>query len=248
MENRRRPRPDAAQDSTTGASSPWIMTFADLCTLLLVFFVMILSMSSLNVKAFRSTFMSTAESRSDASETEAEDDEHGVDEAIESIRAALGERSVAFVEEDAGVSSVLIEPARSRSEADIVVHVRRDVRKDAFTFVLLEDLLFDPGRGALTEDGRLMLAAIGAFAKDSGQMVLVDHFDAASPVPAAAARDGLSRRKAMLVLDYLISESGVEPRRMGVGAYGAAAVPLALSGGPGQDAVPGRTEITFENK
>ncbi|MDY0042992.1 MAG: flagellar motor protein MotB, partial [Desulforhabdus sp.] len=49
-------RKKAKQEAKSGGGSSWMVTFSDLSTLLLTFFVLLLSMSSLDTKAFRSSF------------------------------------------------------------------------------------------------------------------------------------------------------------------------------------------------
>lgn len=232
-----------------GGTSPWMTTFADLCTLLLVFFVMILSMSSLNEKAFRSTFLSAGEGSGAMREAPAElDEEFGVDEAKRDVQNAFGDRGVTFIEDDAATGAPLLSRVDSGNEADVVIHIRKDVRKDAFTFVIQESLLFDATKGAIGGDGRLMLSAIGEFAKDSGQQVVVDHFEGVNAQSGGVAvRESEARRKALTILDYLVGEAGVEPRRLCAGGYGTT-VDGTAPGGRGVSPGIGRTEITFENR
>jgi len=188
----------------------WILTYADLFTLLLVFFIMLFSMSEIDVKKFTDSFTS--------------------------VKQALGEQdritSTTRVEhEDAAV----LDEVKLRKQ---LIESHRKVYSDIRTFlnqkgvegivgavfdngvVTLDipgNVLFRPGQAELTPEGEKALAALkDVFLQYNDQSIDIRGFTHDQPPPAVSRFTDnweLSSLRAVNVLRFLM-EQGIESTRL----------------------------------
>ncbi|EPR30658.1 OmpA/MotB domain protein [Alkalidesulfovibrio alkalitolerans DSM 16529] len=189
----------------------WLMTYADMVTLLLTFFILLFSMSSLDQSQFSESFTA--------------------------IRAAIQgkETTIATSRITAKEASVLVEQVQLRRQIEQAQQrVFQDVRllqttegvegvltakldKGKITLRLPSEVLFDSGSATLKPGGRVVLGQLkNFFIKYPDQMINIKGYtDDVLPSPTARFRDNweLSAMRAVNVLRLMV-ELGLNPNRM----------------------------------
>lgn len=227
----------------------WMITFSDLCTLLLTFFVLILSMSSLNRLAFRASFRNFDSSIADRLFKEKEvavtPRDLALREIVENLEGVLNLNTM-DVEE-------AIEKAATDKDQNLVVEtgrtlwVRKGKESGSFSLIFGEKLLFESGSADLVPDALTILEILGKFLQTSAYRARIDGHSDSTPVGSGrfSSNQELSNARAQTVLTYFTSRCGVNPRRLAMGGYGSTH-PLVDENSPGGKAMNRRVEIVFD--
>jgi len=199
-----------------------MVTFSDMCTLLLTFFVLLFSMSSISSERFQEFFRSFAGDQLGL--MSAGEMVHSSDFVFDPIpdipksssRAAMIDFASSV---DAGLGS--------GSVADAVEFQVEDAPEGAISIILAEKALFREGSAELTAESSDFLNLLRNFLarvlEMSNRRVIVEgHTDNSLPPRDAYI---LSARRAVAVLDYLLSDreergSWLPPERFIVAGYG----------------------------
>jgi len=233
-----------------GSSDSWMMTFSDLSTLLLTFFVLLISMSSLNEQAIRTAF-------------------HNFDRMsgimffknLEAIQIPKNEAIAEFVKSLESVYVVDIRditenpPAKiSEKEYNLLVSTgnlvwyRKEQIYRSFSLIFGSEILFDSGSATLKPSVYPLLDKVADFLKTSNYRAFIDgHTDNIKPGPQSLYPDNetLSLARAMAVLNYLVDKCHVPPSKLAVGGYGDL-LPIADNSTPHGRALNRRVEIIFK--
>lgn len=232
----RRKRPTLAP-----ANSSWMITFADLMTLLLSFFVLLLSMSSMDKSILRdvvSHFVGDMGLAPKKGAGRVETKFEFMQQIIENPEQALLDpqriKDLLFPDE-------ILPEGMARSTLDENLQVL--VRPEGIALVLSDGLLFDIGESALSQDSRRILSGFAEFLATVPTPVNVAGYTDNVP---AGQKDNymLSSERAMSVLTFFL-ERGFEPRRFTVSAYGEA-FPLGDNTTPEGRAMNRRVEILLK--
>ncbi|MBP2241435.1 chemotaxis protein MotB [Cytobacillus eiseniae] len=210
MRLRRRP-----SNSVKGAPA-WMVTFSDLVTLILVFFILLFSMSQIDMMKFKAISESFqehffdfypsiipvesppgVESNMGENENENENEMNEKDLSEESLENLLAEVQ-GFLEKN-GIEDVII---ANRTERGVVL-------------VLQEQVLFDPGEATLLEDSNAFLNRVGELLANLPNLVKVEgHTD---NIPMSSFRYPsnweLSAARASSVINYLIESHELDSRK-----------------------------------
>lgn len=206
-----------ARKKKTGGSGPgsgdWLNTYADMVTLLLTFFILLFSMSSLDANKFNMLVTAFA-SEGDSSnvivirgETEGKEQKGGTvsgDQAesetlnMDAIAKALQE----YIEEQQLQNSVEV------SQGDGYVFIR-----------FMDDMLFEPNSAILKPKDKEILNFVGMGIKsiqaDANSINIVGHTAAIPDDPNYAVSDRkLSTDRANAVLMYFEDDIGIDPTKM----------------------------------
>ncbi len=253
------------EEESSGGNAPWMNTFADLMNLLLCFFVLLFSMSSVDADKYDQLIQSLSQSFSFLpsgssvigegmmitsgmsqitslgeyiNETGYESDEQPED-LFEKVEEAQLEASEAMKEEIEGK----LEHQGLTGSVDV-----------SFTsqYVLLTlngALLFDSGKSEIKEDAIPLVDKVGSILTVYGGNVIEveGHTDS---VPMSGGRfksnKELSSFRALSVAEYLIDVKGIDPAKLkysGRGEY----VPIASNDTPEGRALNRRVEIKIHN-
>lgn len=224
-----------------GTGATWLVTFADLMTLLLSFFVLLLSMSSMDKSILRDVVS------------------HFVGDMGLAPKKGAGRIATKFEFMDrviANPADVLNDPQRikdllfpdevlpegmARSTLDENLQVL--LRPEGIALVLSDGLLFETGESALKDDSRKLLAEFALFLASVSTPVNVSGYT--DNVPSSGTDNyALSAQRAMSVLSFFL-EQGFDPRRFSVSAY-ADAFPLGDNDTPEGRARNRRVEILLK--
>lgn len=227
----------------------WMITFSDLCTLLLTFFVLILSMSSLNKLAFRASFRNF-------------DSSIGV-RLFKEKEAAFTPRDLALREIVKNLEGVLnldavdveeaVEKTAMDRDRDLVVEtgralwVRKDKESGSFSLIFGEKLLFESGSAELVPEALTILEILGKFLQTSAYRARIDGHSDSTPIGSGrfSSNQELSNARAQAVLTHFTARCGVNPRRLAMGGYGSTH-PLVDENSPGGKGMNRRVEIVFD--
>ncbi|MBN1635918.1 MAG: flagellar motor protein MotB [Deltaproteobacteria bacterium] len=192
----------------------WMTTFSDMVTLLITFFVLLISMSSMDEKAFREVFGFF----NDALGPLEFSDQQGGAELLtlpdpipenKTLDAATlnGHLLHALEEEELrGISGNGINP----------IEVRESSR--GFVIKVSSDILFDSGSDRLKNDALPVLYSIANTLKETDSFISIDgHTDA---MGSQEVNRTLSLKRAERVLNYFIYSAGMSPIRFGIAGYG----------------------------
>lgn len=201
----RKPTP-LRDDNITGHI--WLTTFNDMVTLLMVFFVLLFSMGSLDVKRFKH-FQNALQSAM------------GV--LYEGKRAPVGMITETFAPETARPSR---EPALGRDRQRIERLQQTQGLEARYTprgiqLTLNDSLLFRSGSATVTAEGRVLLAKVSRIIRTIGRRIRVEgHSD---NVPIATHRYPsnweLSTERAIQVVNYFIEQGRIDPRLLSAVGY-----------------------------
>lgn len=214
----------------------WMLTFADLCTLLMTFFVLLLSMSSLNKRAFQSSF-GHLERKDDGAAEKQHQRLSPRDAAISEMSGGIEKSGSMKVLNSRGSSSATrtASDGKGSDAAQRAVLLDKDDAGDRFSFVLSEDLLFENEGATINPESSFILEAMGSFLRESSYCATVN----TTPGAERSATRGYA------VLSFLIDTCKVNPEILSLGSSGAAR-PAADRKTAVDKTMNQRIEIVFE--
>lgn len=199
------------EEEEEGDSRSWITIFADIALLLLVFFVLLFSMSTLDQQQYEDALLSVRRSLG-------QDDTHewGIRVRTDTTGVLMDEPTQ-FRQLKEAQQEVFsdIQYFRSQQGLEGIVGVQMDAGK--IVMRLSGEVLFDPGDIELTQEGKKVLQDLrDVFIRHPEQQINIQgHTDNVPPSPEARFEDNweLSTLRALSALRYLV-ELGIEPTRL----------------------------------
>jgi chemotaxis protein MotB len=197
-------------------------TFSDLSTLLLTFFVLLLSMSSLDAKTLKSMFHNFSAGSGLFFFKEYGELYRPKAALIQGLQEILKDSLVVKkVDDDAALG----EPSSMREDgasAETGSNVTLVNFKGGFKLVFGHKLLFPTGSAEVSEDMNPVLAKIGAFIRNSEYQVYVDGHTDNMPIRGGVypSNEELSLARACSLMEYLVRKENVSPRSVAVAGYG----------------------------
>ncbi len=213
----RRPRSTAGDrrspENESGGSLRWLLTYADMITLLMAFFIMLYSMSVLNTNSF-----------------------HRV---ADSIRGGFGGHSPAEGTGAAGENEDLEDSTNQHEPGDLpwkaVRHIQKLIKEEnlgsavrlsaderGLVITLVTDkMLFEKGHAELTSSAKHIITSVADGLKLVPNPVRVEGHTCDLPVSSAkyASNWELSTARATTVIKYLIENEGIPASRLSAGGY-----------------------------
>lgn len=190
----------------------WLLTYADLITLLLAFFIVMYSMSRIDAKKFGA--MSDALSG-----------------ALDGRNLAMRERE-AFAKLQENAAGGPFDTSRLRlmrdeiqkivEDADLGQTVSSDVTERGLVIHIMEGALFETASADLTDGARAVLRVIGVKIRDSQNQVRIEGHTDPRPIHTSKFPSNweLSTARATSVLRFMVDSIGVEPGRISALGFG----------------------------
>jgi chemotaxis protein MotB len=226
----------------------WLITFADLCTLLLSFFVLLFSMSSLNARAFRNTFQNLDKASGvlgfKAADLAAMHPYHLVREISRSLEE-LDQLTVADIDQMNAAQSIQDRDAQ-RMAAGKAIWSHKLENEAGFSFILGQQLLFDRGQTTVNPGAYPVLEKLAQFMKFDLYTVYIDGHTDDAPIHTVRfpSNEALSLARAEAVMEHLVVSCGVNPKLFALAGYGSSH-PLMRAVTPAQKAANRRVELIF---
>ncbi len=228
--------------------SVWMITFSDLIMLMLTFFVMLLSMSSMDTKRLKEILMHIQEAPGMLFYSESTN----VTDLGNFIKA-YGESQSKFVIDQNLLKELLIPTIELGKEMEKMsknLHELMDITDDERGIVLSfqEDILFDSGKATIKKGAFPVLHSVAkAIYAGPNDILIMGHTDSL-PVKSQLFPSNweLSSRRGLSVLEYFLKEKGLSPSRFSVGGYGPSR-PRYPNDTPQNRALNRRVEIIFKH-
>ncbi|MCP3741125.1 flagellar motor protein MotS [Rossellomorea sp. BNER] len=199
---RRRLRPE----QTSKGAPKWMVTFSDLITLVLVFFILLFSMSQIDVNKFKAIAgsLNNDEILEYNSSIVPSDTPKEKDEQEESLDTLLSE--IKSYLHESGLGDVIV---ATRTERGVVL-------------VLEEQVLFQSGDATIRKDAYPFLNKIGQLITNIPHFVKVEGHTDNNPIQTYQYPSNweLSTARASSVIRYLISHHDLDPARFAAVGYG----------------------------
>lgn len=188
-----------------GNSGRWLVTYADLISLLMVLFLMLFSSSQVQKEKLMAISESLRRSlHKDASV--------GTATGASLLSRPAGEKTTS-------VSEAIREAAKALG-LDKAVSVSTDER--GLVISMVDAVFFLPGQFEIQNQMKLMLAEVANFCKDSSAVVRVEGHTDDTPIDKGLAKSNwhLSALRASQVVEFMIEEAALNPAKVSVAGYG----------------------------
>ena len=243
------------------ADERWLITYADMITLLMVLFIVLYSISQVDLAKFEKLKGSLSESFGNADEPGVMEGGEGVldgsavppTEVLAAASAALREQQAA--EEAAASERTALEAVESQIVQQLgAVGMGSDVgmrleRRGLVVSIVTDDVLFDPGSAVLRGDGRLVVDALSAALAPLPNSISIEGHTDSTPTRGGGGYPTnweLSTARATTVLRELVEGHGLDGRRLSAAGY-ADQRPLAANNTPEGRATNRRVEIVVHS-
>ncbi|ROR01900.1 OmpA/MotB family protein [Desulfosoma caldarium] len=231
-----------------GGGATWMVTFSDLSTLLLTFFVLLLSMSSLNEKAIRSTFQNFDKTSGILFFKEMQKIRKSPDMVIQDLIKSLKSVYIADVRRLDEVSKT-----PWKKDFKLVVSsgnallVKKRWNPGDFSFIFGDQLLFESGSAELKPSAYPILDKFARFLNEASYTAYVDGHTDNVPInsPEFSSNEELALARGYAVLNYLSTHGQVPSTKLALAGYGETQ-PLAGNDTPEGRQLNRRVEIIFE--
>lgn len=213
---------------STGASGPkvdpnaWMVTFSDLIMLLLTFFVMLLTMKSMDTKAYKKIFDRVAHTSGPLFYNDITDEiGNMIDEPYmgKAIMISSSEELEEHIELMASLEQL---PIRNQELDDLKRMIEITENDQAVIIGMVSDDIFKSGDAQIRPDRLDILDSIGHILLSStNDIIIMGHTDNV-PIQAGPFKSNweLSLYRALSVLYYLSDHIGISPERLAAGGYG----------------------------
>lgn len=199
------------------AAPPWMVTFSDLVTQILVFFVLLFASSTLDVKRFEE-ILSAFRASMGILET---------GRSLQSQRPLTGDPStpvppVSLPWAAQQIETVYQELARRLSESDLADRVELVPEARGLVVRLADRVLFDLGKADLRPEARAVLDTMAGVLKPLPNPIRVEGHTDDLPIRTDRFPSNweLSTARATAVVRYLIEQRGFGPQRLSAAGYG----------------------------
>ena len=208
---------DAFRQEVEEGAPAWVVTFGDLMSLLLCFFVLLLSFSEMDRNKYRIVSGSMRNA-------------FGIQRKKPVFESPKGQKMISR-EFDQAIVLVkvqdLVDPILKELEAEFQQFkesVEIEVDEDEVTIRMMGEASFDTGSATLREEFVPLLAKIGeVLSKTRGEIIFAGHTDNVPLIGGKYGSNlGLSMARAGSVAEYLLKSTSIDPRRistMGFGEY-----------------------------
>ena len=229
-----------------GGTPGWMVTFSDLSTLLLTFFVLLLSMSSMDDKTLKSLFTNFTSACGILYFKEYGEIYRPKEVLIEGIYQQLKDTLVIKRTDDP------VEFASQTKEVffkQLGGQIIFENIENGFKLVLGQKLMFKSGGANIVEDMIPILDRIAKFINSTDYQVYIDGHTDNIPVNTVQypSNDLLSLARAYNIMDYLVHKGQVSPDFIALAGYGKY-MPQASNETQSEREKNRRVEIIFKNK
>jgi chemotaxis protein MotB len=191
----------------------WLLTYADLITLMMAFFVIMYAMSKADTAKFNALKSTLAMAfRTDGSAASLIYNQPGV-QPVEQVASMDGKKEI---EDFHDIIRKVQASVKDQRQVAFIVDER------GLTVRFLDNILFDSGSAALRAEGHEMLDAVGTALKNSPRYVRVEGHADNLPINTVRFPSNweLSAARSIAVTRYLIDKHGADPRRLSSLGYG----------------------------
>ena len=232
------PRREEPPKPKCEAGAPkWMTTFSDLMSLLMCFFVLLLSFSEMDVAKFKEV----AGSLRNAFGVQREEVVFEIPKGLDIVSREFQPR---FTVEE------LLERIKAAIKLELIKgEIQIESLEDRVVLRLKDRLVFPPGSAQLTNRARQVLDGLGEIFKlFDGEIVVAGHTDDIPPQKGPYRSNWeLSAARAVAVVEYLIKKGYVVPEQVSAVGYGPSR-PLYPNDTPEHRAANRRVEIVLLQK
>lgn len=207
----------------SGGSPAWMTTFADLMSLLLTFFILLFSMSSISDVKFSEAAGSIQSVFSGASDSDSIlDGSDGMIELPIPKETSKSEETSKGQDELTQNEQMYEKLSEDVENKDLGSNVSVSMGEKGITVALKDSILFESGRADLKEEGLEVLEQVRSLIDEyDNEIVIEGHTD---NIPMSSGRYGsnweLSTSRAVSVVRYLAEEEDIDPERLSAVGYG----------------------------
>ncbi len=226
-------------DECEEGAPAWMATFADLATLLMTFFVLLLSFSNMDVVKFRTMLGSVKDAFGTVTENPGDFEERSSTPV--SIQLSEKESSMIDMLEMGDKVKQAIEDHELENEAEVTID------DNGVTLKITGKLMFDAGSASIKEDFKPFLNTIAKIINENNYPVAIEGHTDNVPMtssPLYPSNWELSSSRATAVLRYLVEEKGIPAKRLMAVGY-ADTRPLVPNDSPENRAKNRRVEFHF---
>jgi chemotaxis protein MotB len=225
-----------------GGSLRWLLTYADMITLLMAFFIMMYSMSILNLGKFRQAAISIKSGFGGMV--------NGQGKSIIGTSGQFGIRPSPVEGDSLGVPfDIKKKIQRLVQEDDLrkMLRLRQDKRGLVIS-VVTDKLVFAKGKAELTPAAKHVLNSVAAVIRDAPNDIRVEGHTCNLPIASDsyASNWELSTARATNVIRYFIENQGIDSGRLSAAGY-ADSKPLVPNTSEANRAVNRRVDIVLLN-
>jgi chemotaxis protein MotB len=194
-----------------GGALRWLLTYADMITLLMAFFIMLYSMSILDLNKFRQVAISIRSGFGGL--------EHGQGRSILGTTAQFGTKPSPVIGDTVGVPWQVVKKVqklmKGNDEIGRSITLRADER-GLIVSIATDKIVFSRGSAELSPEARRIISAVGKVLKDIPNYIRVEGHTCDLPIRSDRYPSNweLSAMRATTVVRYLIDELGFEPGRL----------------------------------
>ena len=205
------------QEEVEDGAPLWVVTFGDLMSLLLCFFVLLLSFSEMDRKKYKMVSGSMAQAFGIQKEKPVFESPKG-----EKIIAKEFDQAVAMVKLEESIKPIIEEIKNEYEELRDAVEL--EIGEDTVTIRMMGETTFDSGKAELHPAFRPLLKKIGGvLSQTKGEIIIAGHTDNVPLIGGLFGSNlGLSMARAGSVAEYLLRTTAIDPKRlstMGFGEY-----------------------------
>jgi len=203
----------------TGA---WMVTFSDLIMLLLTFFVLLLTMSSLDQKALKE-LISHLQDSTGVLEFSGVGEISSMTKIIEKYNTSESKIVISHdkLTELSGLNLIKDSDVKDKMKnIDDLVKISDDERGIVFSFH--ENIFFKPGTTSIEKANISVLDSIAeAIVGSANDILIMGHSDS-TPIKSGRYPSNweLSNYRGLAVLNYFLTQAKLDPQRFAVGGYG----------------------------
>lgn len=204
----------------TSKKAPWLVTFNDLITLLLTFFILIITMSTIHTEKLTAI--------SDSLRQSFQMTEQGYQRPM--FKTIVPD----LVDDDIRLMRLQEELERARRQADLQSYLLKRFagwlgyakgmqitqQRDSVAVVFTDSMLFSPGSATLAKREPVLLELVEVI-KEKGVRVTIEGHTDNVPIATATFPSNweLSVRRAINIGQFLITEGGIDARRLSAVGY-----------------------------
>ena len=221
----------------------WMVTFADLVMLLLTFFVLLLTMSSMDTKKLEN-LMTHFRDATGVLEFSGAKEVSSLETFISKYNDTA---SMLVIDQNKFFEAMDLPKSLKEMAKDLEQKLTINADERGIIIFLHEDILFDPGAATVKEELFPILDAIAEAVLDCDNEILIMGHADSSPIADVRYNTNweLSAHRGLAVLEYFLKQKQVSPARFSVGGYGATR-PLYPNDTPEHRVLNRRVEIIFK--